>query len=245
MNLLVILAAGEGTRLRPLTYEIPKCMIEVNGATMVDQLIKHFDNWADKIIIVTGYKADRLLKYVDSLNHNGKISTIENDRYFETNSMYSAYLTKRYWKQAKEIILSNSDVVFTNNALAPLFTKETEITLAVDIKDCDLEDMRVCIDNDKNKIIRVSKEIPLDLSHGEFTGVAKLKGNGITCFESTIKDLLSDKIMEKKGWYDLVFDHISQNIRSLDYCALPKENYFEIDTLEDLEMVKSKLRNGQ
>ena len=89
----VILAAGIGSRLRPLTDNVPKCMVEVNGIKIIEKQIKSLlNNGIKEIAVVTGYQHEILNKY---LNENFPfIEIIDNKEYLKTNNMYSMFLTK-------------------------------------------------------------------------------------------------------------------------------------------------------
>ena len=79
----IILAAGLGTRLRPITDEVPKCMVSVNGIRIIDKQIDNLHKAGVKdIVVVGGYKADGLKKHLE--RYNG-ITFVENSRYAETN----------------------------------------------------------------------------------------------------------------------------------------------------------------
>ena len=235
MKTLIVLAAGQGTRLRPLTDSIPKCLVEIDGESLLKRLLVHFNNWADRIVLVSGYCSHKLDEYVTNNSFDVPVSIIRNDEFAETNSLYSAWLTREYWNKSDEIIFTNSDVIFKKGALSKLFKSTHPIVLSVDIKDCDQEDMRVNIDGSSDKVTRVSKEIPLVQSHGEFTGVSKLTKDGLSSFEEMVREMLNDESMKKGGWYDLVFDNIAQKKQFLHYVSLPSNSYYEIDTLQDLD----------
>ncbi|MEO9476967.1 MAG: phosphocholine cytidylyltransferase family protein [Cyclobacteriaceae bacterium] len=233
-NTLVILAAGSGTRLRPLTDSTPKGMVKLGDRSLIEQLLDHFNEWADQIVLVTGYCSEKIEDFVENTEFGKPIHLIHNKNFDVTNSLYSAWLTREFWSTSEELIFSNSDVVFRENALSEFLTNDSSIVLSVDEKACDREDMKVSIHNETNLVTRVSKEIALDQSFGEFTGISKLRGNGLAAFDRTIHEMLKEEKMKRNGWYDLAFNQMAQGNQEIDFVSLPENSYMEIDTLEDL-----------
>ena len=119
----IILAAGLGTRLRPITDEVPKCMVSVNGIRIIDKQIDNLHKAGVKdIVVVGGYKADVLKKHLE--RYNG-ITFVENSRYAETNNMYSLYLALKH-TEGSGFLLMNADVYFDANIIAGLLEKDKE-----------------------------------------------------------------------------------------------------------------------
>ena len=93
----LILAAGMGKRLKDLTSDSAKCMVKVNGKTLIERMLSQLDELnLSKIIIVVGYKAEGLKSYINSLNIKTPITFVTNKIYSKTNNIYSLYLAKNY-----------------------------------------------------------------------------------------------------------------------------------------------------
>ena len=91
----VILAAGLGSRLSPITDNVPKCMVPVNGVKIIDKQIDNLlCNGITEIYVVDGYKADMLSTHLKTTYPS--VHIVSNPRYAETNNMYSLYLTAQY-----------------------------------------------------------------------------------------------------------------------------------------------------
>ena len=109
----VLLAAGLGTRLRPITNDVPKCMVPVNGMPIIERQIKNLiENGVKDIYVVSGYKRDVLKSFLSQ--YYPSVNVIENDVYDSTNNMYSLYLTMNYVR-GEEFLLMNSDVFHDAN----------------------------------------------------------------------------------------------------------------------------------
>ena len=93
----IILAAGMGKRLKELTKDNTKCMVEVNGITLIERVLRQLDRLGlSKIVLVVGYKGDKLISFVDTMSINTPIVFVDNPIYDKTNNIYSLYLAKEY-----------------------------------------------------------------------------------------------------------------------------------------------------
>ncbi len=113
----LILAAGMGKRLKALTKENTKCMIKVNGETIIERMLSQLDGLGlSKIVIVTGYEGEKLVEFVSELEIDTPLEYIHNEIYYQTNNIYSLYLAKDRLL-AEDTLLLESDLVFENAAI--------------------------------------------------------------------------------------------------------------------------------
>jgi len=123
---IVILAAGIGKRLKELTSKHTKCMVEINGKTLIQRALENIDEVGmDRIILVTGYKGDVLKEYVQSLQIKTPIIFVHNEDYDKTNNIYSLSLTKEYLQEQDTIVLE-SDIIFDASMLSTLVSRDEE-----------------------------------------------------------------------------------------------------------------------
>ena len=116
----IILAAGMGKRLGELTRENTKCMIKVHQQTLIERMIKQLGNLQlDRIILVIGYKGDKVKSLIGNKIGNIPILYIENSIYDKTNNIYSLYLAKKYLVE-DETLLLESDLIFSDIILQKL-----------------------------------------------------------------------------------------------------------------------------
>lgn len=107
----VILAAGLGNRLKPLTDEIPKCLTEVNGRAILEHSLNILEsNGIDEAVIIVGYLGDIVINKLGHKYRSMKITYLWNKIYDETNSMYSTWLAREYLQQGA--ILIEGDTIF-------------------------------------------------------------------------------------------------------------------------------------
>jgi len=156
----IILAAGQGTRIRGVHGQRPKCLIHCDntGWTILDQQIDAlFSAGVRDIGVVVGYEKDQIVRHVTS-NYRGSLSRfrfIENPAFAETNNIYSLWMA-REWLQGSSFAVLNADVVFDERILPPAIDSRAPITMIVDPAWRD-ETMKVIIAGDR--IIRMSKQI--------------------------------------------------------------------------------------
>lgn len=118
----VILAAGMGKRLGTLTRSNTKCMIRVNGVTLIERMLKQLDNLSptlEKIIIVTGYEGKKLQDFISALHVFTPIEYVDNPLYATTNNIYSLYLAKDHLLQ-DDTLLFESDLIFEDSVIDTL-----------------------------------------------------------------------------------------------------------------------------
>ena len=126
----LILAAGMGKRLKELTKNNTKCMVEVNGVTLISRMLSQLDELhLSRIVIVTGYEGEKLRKYIDNLKIKTNICYVDNPIYDKTNNIYSLALAKEYLLE-EDTLLLESDLIFEKSVLK-LLLEDPRDTLAL------------------------------------------------------------------------------------------------------------------
>lgn len=124
----IILAAGMGKRLGDLTRNNTKCMVEVNGVTLIERLLNQLDNVKtrsiDRIIIVTGYEGQKLRDFISTRDIKTPIVYVDNPDYATTNNIYSLWLAKDYMLQ-DDTLLFESDLIFESAVIERLLLDPT------------------------------------------------------------------------------------------------------------------------
>ncbi|MBE0514911.1 aminotransferase class I/II-fold pyridoxal phosphate-dependent enzyme [Sulfurimonas sp.] len=144
----IILAAGTGSRLGKHTKENTKCMLEINGITLIDQVLEKLNNAGiTKLILVVGYKKDNLINHVGSKYKNINIEYIENPIYDKTNNIYSLYLAKEKL-QEDDTLLLESDLIFDESILTRLLADKRKSLAVVDKYKSWMDGTSVILDNE-------------------------------------------------------------------------------------------------
>lgn len=186
----VILAAGQGTRIRSVHGEHPKCLIEVDGSTILDHQLEGLSMaGVNDIAIVVGYKKEQIISHVrtKSLANNQRIHFIENSAFAITNNIYSLWLALG-WLHGDSFVVLNADVVFDPEILQSAVHVYAPISMIVDPLWRD-ETMKVITEGDR--VVEMSKKI----SREEFSGTYI----GITVFSRSIQNEFFGKMHKLIG----------------------------------------------
>ena len=126
----IILAAGMGKRLKDLTQDNTKCMVKVNGITLIDRMLHQIEKQhLSRIVIVVGYKGKKLIDYIATLDIQTPIVFVNNPIYDKTNNIYSLALAKEYLKE-EDTLLFESDLIF-EDAVIDAIVNDPRDTLAL------------------------------------------------------------------------------------------------------------------
>lgn len=146
----VILAAGMGKRLKDLTAGNTKCMVKVNGVTLIDRMLHQLEVLElQRIVIVVGYEGNKLIEYINTLGIKTPIIYINNPIYFKTNNIYSLALAKEYLKEDNTLLLE-SDLIFEDSVLDFLLNDTRETLALVDKYESWMDGTVVKIDEEDN-----------------------------------------------------------------------------------------------
>ncbi len=128
----VILAAGMGKRLGELTQNNTKCMIRVNGVTLIDRMLHQLEGLhLSRIVIVVGYEGQKLIDYINTLGIDTPITYINNPIFDKTNNIYSLALAKDYLVK-EDTLLFESDIIFEDSVLKALVDDPRDTLALVD-----------------------------------------------------------------------------------------------------------------
>ena len=234
-----ILAAGVSRRLYPHTYNTPKCLLEVGGKPIINyQLEALLDLGVKDISIVIGYHREILIRHLTNTFPTLNFNFIINHHYFETNTAYSVYIGKKVLNENH--ILMNADVVYPKGLLNKLIDTKHKTALAVDIKSCGREEVKV-IDGGSDKIVAIGKELIETQCLGEFIGVAKLSKDFCNLFSNSLEDLI-----DSGGVNDYFEAAIQPILKKIDiyYVDVSEFPCMEIDFIEDLEKARGLFKQN-
>lgn len=223
----LILAAGMGTRLVPVSANIPKAMVPVNGKPiLVKQIENLIDNDVTDIAVVVGYKGEVIKELVNQ--RFSFVHIIESPNYATTNNMYSAYLAKE-WVGHSPFIMMNGDVFFDSVIIKDLCDNEVNDLICTDVGQYMEESMKVVEQN--GRLTEISKDIPRELALGVSIDVYKFsEQSGGSFFEKCFEYIHGKR--EVNLWSEVALNDTLKVHRFLP-CHI-RGRWFEIDTLEDL-----------
>lgn len=146
----IILAAGMGKRLKNLTANNTKCMVKVNGVTMIERMLMQLDELnLNRIIVVIGYEGQKLIDYISTLKIKTQIVYVENSVYDRTNNIYSLALAKDYLLEDDTLLLE-SDLIFENSVLRVLLDDPYDTLALVDKYESWMDGTVIKVDEDDN-----------------------------------------------------------------------------------------------
>ena len=229
----LILAAGFGSRLAPITDNIPKSLVPVNGKPILFKQIENLiENRISDITIISGYKADVLKKAIHE--KWPEIHVVESVEYATTNNMYSAWLgIKNMFPDGKidSFLMMNADVFYDTSVLTALLKDEAQDAIVVDIGRYIEESMKVV--KKDGRLIAISKKITPEVALGSSIDVYKFSGEGGVAFLEVCRRYIEDK-KELKLWSEVALNDVLEEGKvSFRECPL-EGRWIEIDNHEDL-----------
>jgi L-glutamine-phosphate cytidylyltransferase len=224
----IILAAGRGSRLRPYTNDRPKCLIEIDGRTLIERQIESLaECGVSDVVAVVGYQADVVRRVV-----GGRVRYIENSRYRGTNSLYSLWLASEELRAGALVI--NSDVLAAPLLFGRLCRAGAADAVLVDRDQvCGVEEMRVTIQG--GLVVDFGKNLPVENCHGENVGMLKFGVEGARRLRESLTRLVDTG--HEDDWAPFAFRELA---RTWPLCVIATDGYpwIEIDDPRDLERAR-------
>lgn len=249
----IILAAGEGKRLRPLTENVPKCMVGIFGKSLLEHQLGVFEKVGiSDITIITGYKSNSVTI--------PNVKYYKNENYDSTNMVETLFCAKN--ELSGSVIVSYGDIIFERSVLEKLISADEDFAVIIDKEWkrywsarfenplADLESLRL---DESNYIKEIGQKVSdFNEVQGQYIGLMKFQNNGIDFvkkFYQRAKDeskkgfnLLNPKLpFEKSFMTDFLQGLINAG------CKLKSvqisNGWLEIDTLNDYNVYNSMYKN--
>ena len=241
----VILAAGMGTRLRPLTDNIPKALLEINDMTLLERMIKNCINAGmKKFIVIVGYKKETVEEICPKIaeKHDIEITVLENEKYDVTNTSVSTYIASKYIEEndRDDFILVNGDNVVDPEIISKIADSNNTGMIIDNFKELDEESFKLIIDDESfnedktianGKINSIGKGLDIPSSTGEFIGVSKVIAEDIPVFNRILEELIQEN---PQNYYDYAYKDLSE-IKTIDFVLTNGLKWTEIDDHKDWE----------
>tara|TARA_B100000242_G_scaffold281554_1_gene241927 strand:- start:84 stop:1220 length:1137 start_codon:yes stop_codon:yes gene_type:complete len=237
----LIIAAGLGSRLKKHTEDLPKCMLDFGGKTLLQrQLDSYKKNKISDISLVKGYKKEKI-------NYKG-IRYFENNDFKNNNILNSIFYAEKIIDG--NIIISYSDILFDASVVERLLKSNHDISVVVDIdwrgyyvgrKDHPISEAENVIFNSDNEVEKIGKiNSGSEEVHGEFIGMIKLSNRGSEIFKEHFyrlkkkywnKPFQRAKIFQKAYLTDYIQELVDIGVKV--HCVIIESGWKEIDTVED------------
>ncbi len=230
---VIILAAGVGSRLRPITNLVPKCMVPINHVPLIERLVKQLTSFSDEISIniVLGYKSEIVMDHFK----NYEINFIINNDYEITNNMYSFYLAAKNIEDISDIIVINADCIYDDEIVEKMILTKNSC-IAVDYNFFNDESMKVELNNGFIKGIAKSykNENNIFTSIDMYKFLSKDSKKLISYVESVINS------GDRNSWTEVAIDVLVKD-ETVRIAPLSIDNFkwYEIDNHVDLELASN------
>ncbi len=229
----IILSAGQGRRLLPLTSNTPKCLLEIQGKAILDwQLDALVAAHFQEIVVVHGYGAEQVEALIAGRRDAATIRTLFNPFYAVSNNLASCWVVRA--EMDEDFLLLNGDVVFQDGTLERLLAPPptpTPVTVAIDRKSSyDEDDMKVRLEG--RRLVRIGKDLPPGEIDAEAIGLHLFRGPGPQLF----RDGLEAAVRTAAGlerWYLTVVDELAHT-SAVGTTSIEGFEWAEIDTRADL-----------
>ncbi len=235
---VVILGAGQGKRLLPLTEEVPKALLDIGGRRLVEWQIEAFTSaGATEIVVVTGYKANvmsEVLSDVEARRGDVAIRTVYNPFFSVADNLASCWMARGEMNQ--DFILVNGDNLFKAGMVEQLLgAPDAPVTVSIAHKpEYDSDDMKVMLDGDR--LTEIGKTLPVEAVDAESIGMILFRGEGPRIYT----DMLERAMTEPTGlrqWYLSAIGALAKTedvrVRSVD-----GHEWCEVDFPVDLQQAR-------
>lgn len=216
----IILAAGMGTRLRPLTNDRPKCLVEVKGVPMVERQIQCLkEKGIDDITLISGYKSDTL----DFLKDKYGVDIVFNDRYETCNNINSLFIVR---DRFHDTYVMEGDVYMDQNVLLSEVSQSTYFAKKKEYKN----EWGLKVD-ENNRLTKITVGAGNGLL---MSGISYWAADDCKKIIAHMEDVYANKDYTNLYWDNMVLDIYSK----LDIYVKEIDGIYEIDTLEELKEVE-------
>ena len=244
----IILAAGMGKRLGDLTHDNTKCMIKVNGVTLIERMLYQLDKEnLKRIVIVIGFEGLKLKNFIYTLNITTTIEFIENQIYDQTNNIYSLFLAKEKL-QTDDTILLESDLIFEDSLLKGLIHADYSSLALVAKFESWMDGTVVTIDEDDNiKRFITKNQFNFDEVSTYYKTVNIYKFSQQFSITHYIPFLEAySKALGNNEYYEQVLKVITLLEKPvIKALRLENESWYEIDDIQDLDIAESIFANDE
>ncbi|HKP79648.1 MAG TPA: NTP transferase domain-containing protein, partial [Phenylobacterium sp.] len=238
-NRAIILAAGQGKRLLPLTEARPKCLIELSGRTLLAwQLLRLQAAGVDEAVIVTGFRADAVEAEVAALGLTMPVRLAFNPFYTVSDNTASCWIVRQEFD--REILILNGDTLFGPGVAEKLLAAPpADITVTIDRKPAyDADDMKVLTENGRLRAIGKT----IEAYDAESIGFLRFSKAGAAKFVGGVEHVLQTTDGLRR-WYLSVIDELARAGVDVKIASIEGLEWGEMDFPQDVENL-TRLSSG-
>ena len=234
----IILAAGMGTRIRSVTKDIPKCLVEISNETLLNRQIRILRSLKIKdIYVITGHKSSKIKSKF--------IRKIYNRKYKVSEQLESLFCAKKIINE--EVLIIFGDIIYDKKIIIDILKSTLrDITIAVDTNfkkrytdriDHPFDQADKVSISRNNKLLDIGKKISLKKTNGEFLGIFTLTQEGFKKINKLYQSLFEQDLTKSMQIHNFLQIIIKNKIADISICKT-FNNYMEIDTYNDMQIAK-------
>lgn len=234
----IILSAGQGKRLLPLTRSLPKCLLPLCGRPLLEwQLRALAANGVAEAVVVVGFAADAVEAALDRVRLPGlRVRALFNPFYGVAENIGSCYLALP--EMTGDVLILNGDTLFEPAVLATVAARAAApVTVTIDRKPAyDADDMKVCLEGG-GRVRAIGKTLPPELVDGESIGLLLFRGDGGARFAAAIRAVLREPEGTRR-WYLSVIDRLARAGEGVEAVSIEGLQWGEVDYPADAERAR-------
>lgn len=230
----IILSAGKGSRLLPLTADRPKCLIDLSGRSLLEwQLDTLSAAGIGDIVVVTGFGEDQVSAIAA---RRPGVRTLFNPFYHVADNLGSVWMARS--ELDRDTLLLNGDTLVSPRLLERVLGAETgPVAVTIDEKQSyDADDMKVLRDGDR--LLRIGKALPEGAYNAESIGLLAFRGEGPGLFAGTVDAMMRGPEGTSR-WFLRAVDELAQAGADVRVVSIAGEEWQEVDFPADVESAKA------
>lgn len=225
-------------RLRPLTDEKPKCLLEVGGKTLLQRTVDAMISAGVKeFVVVTGYRAEMIREFLTVNYQLSIINYIDNVDYSHNNNIFSLWLAMQKL-HGQEVLLMDSDILCDPEAVRRV-ARKTNPALAMQQHELGEEEMKIVVD-EAGRITEISKTCSPADAIGESVGIEKMTPAYTEAIYQELRKMILDEGLIDI-FYERAFERLIPQGHTFEVVDTTDLFSYELDTPEDLEKASAAL----
>ncbi len=238
----VILSAGQGRRLLPLTERTPKCALRIQGQSILEWQIGELRRCGvDQATVVVGFGAEQVEQLLACRYQPDQVRTLYNPFFSVSDNLVSCWVARA--EMNEEFLLLNGDTLFEAPLLQRLLKAQTQpVTLATDHKPTyDADDMKVALDG--RRLLKIGKDLAPEQIDGESIGMLLFRGEGPALFSAALEEAIR-RPQALKYWYLSVIHEMAQS-GLVWTSSIQGHAWTEVDCTADLQEAEKLVAGWQ
>ena len=251
MTRALILAAGQGTRLRPWTDNKPKCLVSLLGSTLLERQVTVLKSCGvSDIHIATGYRSDQ----IEAMG----FATTRNPRFAMTNMVTTLFSALPFIEREGDLIIGYGDIIYERDNLEKLLKSKDEIALMIDYEwrrywtlrhQDPLQDAETLVLDNQGFVVEIGKKAEnYERIQGQYTGLIKIKSDVIPRFIKFYQSLNRTEYYDGRDFDNMYMTSFLQALINVGWKVKAigvNGGWLELDSVEDLILYQNLAENGQ